>query len=56
MRFDIGYKGRPQDAELMRLGQQQYRQHMKLMPWRNRLIIGALAGIPGYHYLKKFIP
>ena len=56
MRHDIGYQGRPQDAELMRLGQQQYRQHIQLRPWLQKSLIAALIGIPGYKQIKKLVP
>lgn len=54
-RKDIEAKGHKEDADLMRLGQEQYRQYSKLKPYRNGALIAMLAGLPGYKYLKKLI-
>ncbi len=56
MRSQISEAGHEDLAELMRHGQNRYRQYMALRPYRNAALIGLVASSPLYKKLKKFIP
>lgn len=57
MRRLIDEAGHGDLAQLMRHGQNRYRQHMAIRPWRNSLLAAAAASaIPFYKDIKKLIP
>ena len=57
MRQELGRQGHNDLGELMRHGQNRYRQYMQFKPYRNAAIgLGLTQIVPGYNYLKKLIP
>lgn len=55
MREHLSSTGNLDIAELMKHGQNRYRQYMKLRPYRNAALAAPLAGTPAYKHIKKYL-